>query len=160
MASTTSLSREEGNPPAYETLELGSKFNTIPTLKFPDPGPATIITTDQCILHLKLLAAFADLRATVSTVDGLFGICDSQADKFSGEDEMTKCKALIRIREKRWEVFTSRAVDRYADWWTKVVPAAELPTVSRILQMQYAIIRSGPLEWTADILPPLGELSY
>jgi hypothetical protein len=74
-----SAPREAGNePPPYSTHLCDQNFIGIPSLKFPDLGPATDITVtkDQCILHLKLLAAFADLRATVSTVDGLFGIHD------------------------------------------------------------------------------------
>lgn len=154
--------KAEVNPPPYNTHRREQDFIEIPPLKFPYLGSATdkTVTKDQCILHLKLLAAFADLRATVSTVDGLFGIYDSQADKFGDGDEMAKCKALIRIREKRWEVYTSRAVDRYVEWWTKIVPAGELPTVSRIIQLQYDIIGSSPLVWLANNLPPLGKFLW
>lgn len=148
------------DPPTYEASKYGQGFVSIPSLQFPNLETKTDkpVTKGECILHLKLLAAFADLRATVSTVDGLFGIHDSQADKFGGGDEMAKCRALIRIREKRWEVYTSRAVDRYVDWWTKIVPAEELPTISRMLQIQYSI-KSNPLNWLASNLPPLGKFS-
>lgn len=156
-----SASSEVEDPPPYEPPKYGQDFVGIPPLEPSNLGIDTDkpVTKDECILHLKLLAAFADLRATVSTVDGLFGIHDSQADKFGGGDEMAKCRALIRIREKRWEVYTSRAVDRYVDWWTKIVPAGELPTVSRMSQLQYPITKSNPLNWLTSNLPPLGKVS-
>lgn len=121
----------------------------------PDPGLSDdkTITREQCVVHLKLLAALADLRATVSAIDGLFGIYDSHVENCDD-----KQKALVRIREKRWEVYTSRAVDRYADWWTRIIPSGELPTVSRINTIQSAVLKSHPLVWSAKHLPPLGKL--
>src|SRR4051794_13204175 len=78
-------------PPSYEEqqqqLEDEQFVIDIPPLNFPDPGLAqkTTVEKDRCILHLKLLAALADLRETISTIDGLFGIHDSQAFKFQEE---------------------------------------------------------------------------
>ncbi|EED20429.1 conserved hypothetical protein [Talaromyces stipitatus ATCC 10500] len=154
-----SLANEEA-PPSYTEQELPVEDEQfiieIPPLTFPDPG--LVVEKDRCILHLKLLAALADLRETISTIDGLFGIHDSQADKFG--DETSKTKALIRIREKRWAVYTARAVDRYADWWKNCVPVSETsPTVSMMRSSGYvALTSSTPISWTAKNLPPLDVL--
>lgn len=150
-------------PPTYEEQAAADDeqfFVDIPPLHFNDVGSAATETVDKdrCILHLKLLAALADLRATISSIDGLFGIHDSQADKFA--DEATKCNALIRIREKRWAVYTARAADRYQDWWLKSVPSSGEPiTWSYAKSGHYAsITRAPPITWTAKQLPPLGKL--
>lgn len=111
-------SSKEGPPPSSKPTAL----------RFSDPGPPTAhtISKEQCIAHLKLLSAFAELRVTVSNTDGLFGIHNSQADKFV--DEKSKSIALARIREKRWAIYTSRAVDRYTTWWLKTpFPSDEKP---------------------------------
>ncbi|OKL58634.1 hypothetical protein UA08_06124 [Talaromyces atroroseus] len=131
----------DGNPAAYDP-------------HFPGLGGAEDkpVTQDQCILHLKLLAALADLRATVSAIDGLFGIYDSQAEKF---DQRTR--ALVRIKEKRWEIYVSRAVDRYAEWWTKVVPSGQLPTVFQIHFEWSGIMQTHQMRWSARDLPPLDQ---
>lgn len=149
-------------PPTYEEhqqLDDEQFVVDIPSLTFPDPGLAeeTTVEKDRCILHLKLLASLADLRETISSIDGLFGINDSQASKF--EDETRKNKALIRIREKRWAVYTARAVDRYADWWTHCVPVSEAsPTIYSVREKSYnAITNSNPSTWSAKSLPPLGK---
>jgi hypothetical protein len=149
-------------PPTYEEqqqqLEDEQFVIDIPPLNFPDPGLAeqTTVEKDRCILHLKLLASLADLRETISTIDGLFGIHDSQAFKF---EEEARSKALIRIREKRWAVYTARAVDRYADWWTHCVPVSEaFPTIYSVQSKSYTALTSTyPSTWLAKNLPPLGK---
>lgn len=147
-------------PPTYEEQQQEDEqfIVEIPPLNFPDPGLATNSTVekDRCILHLKLLAALADLRETISSIDGLFGIHDSQASKFPEE---TRSKALIRIREKRWAVYTARAVDRYTDWWTQCIPVSEAtPTIFTIQSKEYpALTSSSPSSWLAKSLPPLGK---
>ncbi|KAI7971435.1 hypothetical protein EIK77_003491 [Talaromyces pinophilus] len=150
-------------PPTYEEhqqqLDDEQFVVDIPPLSFPDPGLAeeTTVEKDRCILHLKLLASLADLRETISTIDGLFGIHDSQAFKF--EEETRRTTALIRIREKRWAVYTARAVDRYADWWTHCVPVSEAsPTIDSVQSESYAALTSTPpSSWLAKDLPPLED---
>jgi hypothetical protein len=148
-------------PPTYQEQQVENEqfVIDIPPLNFSDPGPATKSTVerDRCILHLKLLAALADLRETISTIDGLFGIHDSQGLKF--QDETIRGKALIRIREKRWAVYTARAVDRYTDWWTQCVPVSEaVPNMYSIKSKEYTALTSTyPSTWLAKNLPPLGK---
>ena len=100
------------------------------------------ITVKECVSHLKLLAAIAKLRHDISTSDRLFGINDSEAREFSGEKRNL---ARARIREKRWAVYVSKAVDRFMAWWESCVPVSE---------------GTAEISWTVDTLPPLGESYY
>ncbi|CRG88125.1 Reticuline oxidase [Talaromyces islandicus] len=138
-------------------------FSPLPPLvDFGDAGPPnnSTVTTTQCIAHLKLLSVFADLRAAISTDDGLFGIYDSQAHQFV--DEQSRNMALARIREKRWAVYTTRAAERYADWWhTCVLTSERAPCMQDIAETSsYKLITQPPtpVEWSSKSLPPLDVL--
>lgn len=98
------------------------------------------ITSKECASHLKLLAVIGRLRHDISTSDGLFRIYDREAYEFSGEKRNL---ARARIREKRWAVYVTKAVDRFMAWWDTCVPVSEEGT---------------EISWTPDMLPPLGGL--
>jgi len=68
------------------------------------------------------------------------------------------------MHEKRWALYVARAVDRFQDWWTKVLcynksrlQWKEMLTDSagfaRFTEVQYRI------NWKQEMLPPLGEYS-
>lgn len=144
---------EEGPPPYSQSTGL----------QFSDPGPPTThtISGDQCIAHLKLLWAFTQLRTAVSDTDGLFGIHNSQVEGFPQEE--SRSLALARIREKRWAVYTSRAVDRYAAWWLKSPFPSEEPITTTDLRMaRYSKVTEGlkQFQWQPQHLPPLGKNPY
>jgi hypothetical protein len=111
---------------------------------------ATTVTSDQCAAHLKFLAALADLRDRVANDDGLFGIVH-------GADATQPTAAAAK--EKRWAVYTARAVERYRAWWFKCVPShGAPPTLADLQRRQYRYIvacdeQLGFLEFR---LPPLG----
>jgi hypothetical protein len=147
-------------PPSYEAVQQDEQFiPAVPPLEFSPLESSKTVDKPRCILHLKLLAALADLRDTISSIDGLFGINDSEASKFT--DEQTKYKVLVRIREKRWAVYTAKAADRYVNWWRKVLPSSgDTVTVSLMKSTSYSdITRSSmrPFAWAKKKLPPLGE---
>jgi hypothetical protein len=152
---------DKSPPPAY-TEEEPADFPPLPALvDFKDAGQShtSTVTNTQCIAHLKLLSVFADLRAAISTDNGLFGIHDSIADRFL--DEQSKNQALARIREKRWAVYTTRAVDRYTNWWHNcALSSGTALSVDILLQSNYAAITKPrtPVVWSSKDLPPLGEL--
>ena len=130
----------------------------LPKLRLQEPTPAGIptVTSDQCVAHLKLLASLADLRDFISANDGLFGISDSEASQFPGSE----AEARARIREKRWAVYTARAVDRYTKWWFTGLPMSR-PHV-RVTDMElyeYETIMDCKTQilWSSDNLPPLGK---
>lgn len=76
-------------------------------------------TVDQCIAHLKLLECFHELRETVATTDGLYGIKDDYAS--SAANESSRASLLTKIREKRWSIYVTQAVKRFELWWTNCI---------------------------------------
>lgn len=112
-------------------------------------------TPDECLAHLKLLEVFYSLRQDVCQHDGLFGIHDSFA---TASTEQGRIQELARIREKRWQVYVSKANKRFEAWWmTCVLPEARWQT-------QYAVTTVGRTPWLGEklrferqSLPPLGN---
>lgn len=110
----------------------------------------TTVTSDQCAAHLKFLAALADLRDRVANDDGLFGIVHGA--------DVTQSTAAA-AKEKRWAVYTARAVERYRAWWFKCVPShGAPPTLADLQRRQYRYIVAcdGQLGFLEFRLPPLG----
>lgn len=158
--SLTERKSSESGPPAYTV----TPSTDAPALQLPaldvrgDAGPAdkTTVTSAQCIVHLKFLATLADLREEIGANDGLFGLYDSQADKFPETSE----QARARIREKRWAVYTAKAVDRFQVWWEKSLPTTgPLPTLATLEAPEYDTVTmpASQLSWSPNNLPPLGE---
>ncbi|GIC84643.1 uncharacterized protein Aud_000461 [Aspergillus udagawae] len=145
-------------PPGYDQID--EQPSTIPPLNLSyNAGPPglTTVTRDQCVVHLKFLAALADLRDSVAGNDGLFRLHDPPQSEFP--EHVDEVRA--RMREKRWAVYTARAVDRYTKWWETCVPSnrpcprlkdLEHETYDRITQGNYL------LSWSKDSLPPLDVL--
>lgn len=143
-----SYSKAEAEPLRLPTLDLTKPLNS---------GHSSTVTPDQCVAHLKFLAVLADLRDTISTDDGLFGIYDAEADKFP--DSLNDAKA--RIREKRWAVYTARAVDRYTKWWFTRCPSSQkeatMQDVQAALYEENTAKCDTSVLWNEHDLPPIGE---
>ncbi|KAJ5287682.1 Protein of unknown function DUF1399 [Penicillium angulare] len=158
---SASASSSTGNqpPPEYEAAQERVLVD-FPKLSLGEDLGSPIdgtITTDQCIAHLKFLAVLADLRDSISNQDGLFGIFDSQANKFPDSYD----QAMIRIREKRWAVYTARAADRYEKWFMTALPQFRPPaTLSDVESNTYENITDCKTKalWTDKIMPPLDIL--
>ncbi|KAK2756990.1 hypothetical protein FQN54_004958 [Arachnomyces sp. PD_36] len=126
---------------------------------------ATTATKDECIAHLKLLAAFADLRDTIGKSDELFGISNRVIEMYSKKDKMNEVAAVLS--EKRWAVYVTRAVERFTVWWQKCVPKCGVDGLDSTLTVkdveQGKILEEGPdcrvkIEWTPATMPPLDVL--
>jgi hypothetical protein len=158
---TASNADAKERPPSYtQEEELLLNF---PTLNLSDtkklPSQTSTVTRDQCVAHLKFLAVLADLRDTVSNTDGLFGIFDKQSD-FHKDFLQALNESRARIREKRWAIYTARAVERYRKWWFTCVPTSRPPvTISELESPEYETILDSETQvsWSEDNLPPLGE---
>lgn len=148
-------------PPAYAEGE--SNFN-IPdiTAAFSTLSlvPSVKPTPDVCIAHLKLLEAFHQLREHVAFEDGRFGIKDAFAD--TGESDQQRAELLGKIREKRWQVYVTKASKRFEQWWTTCVESGQ--EQNRLLRQSKIpfYFKQSPdvgerLVWTEDLLPPLGQ---
>ncbi|RDH39457.1 hypothetical protein BDQ94DRAFT_165168 [Aspergillus welwitschiae] len=122
----------------------------------PSPVP-TFITPKQCVTHLKLLSAFAELRDVISNNDGLFGLYDQGEHR----ENVARDNYQDLVREKRWAVYVSRAVKRYTDWWFRCLPSQKpLPTMADIRKDAYAkVVKPKKIvQWHEDVLPPLDVL--
>ncbi|KAJ9224254.1 hypothetical protein C8Q69DRAFT_526042 [Paecilomyces variotii] len=146
---------ELNRPPAYDEVEhLAGNIPPLDLSKSAGSAQTSTVTKDQCIVHLKFLAALADLRDTIGREDKLFGIKDSQADRIQDDTR----GALVRIREKRWAVYTSRAVYRFALWWELCVPTSgPLPTLEDLTKSSYYAVTNCKhrVSWNKDNMPPL-----
>ncbi|RHZ43114.1 uncharacterized protein CDV56_100086, partial [Aspergillus thermomutatus] len=145
-------------PPGYDQID--EQASTIPPLDLSyNAGSlvSTTVTRDQCVVHLKFLAALADLRDSVAGNDGVFGLYERSLSEFP--EHVDEVRA--RIREKRWAVYTARAVDRYTQWWETCVPSNRpCPRLKDLEHESYDHITEGnqPLSWSKDSLPPLDVL--
>lgn len=132
------------------------------------------VSGDECIAHLKLLEVFSDLREVISHRDGLWGLWDSQAIGTVKTESLsqlaeTQLKNLVKIRERRWAIYVSRAVDRFESWFFKIWPSNVWPTPSGELTATYLVEHQDSMsetptrasrlsEWKAEYLPPVGNL--
>ncbi|KAK0644786.1 Glycine-rich domain-containing protein 1, partial [Lasiodiplodia hormozganensis] len=136
-------------PPAYGEQQTDGPSNEAPALP-PDFTSRlqslnidplrrqAVPAADECIVHLKLLEAFYNLRQDIETTEGIFGIAsptpataapqyekkalDQDAKAEDGAvDEELKHK-IKQVREKRWAVYVSRAVERYEQWFLERIP--------------------------------------
>ncbi|PCH06631.1 Protein of unknown function DUF1399 [Penicillium occitanis (nom. inval.)] len=136
----TSIPSEEDQSVDY----LGTKVSSLQTA-----------TPKECIDHLKFLSALAGLQHCIRTKDGLFGI--NHPGRLFTDDPATDA----RVEEKRWQVYVSRAVDRFKDWWVSLPKYKEQPTV-----MSLKRFAMNPLTLDGDLniglskseLPPLDVL--
>ncbi|KAK2737213.1 hypothetical protein FQN55_001234 [Onygenales sp. PD_40] len=148
-ASTTSAARDKA--PWYKQKNQPSS----------SPGKllmeTEVPTIDACIVHLKLLAAIADLRDQVSATDGLFGLSDRLFDKF--ESQRDRYRAAAIIREKRWQIYVCRAVDRFEAWMDRGIETGRIVSVPDIeaKDKKYSTVTDcdGLVPFTVDTLPPL-----
>lgn len=148
-------------PPTYAQADFNNDVPDI-TAAFSslNLAPSAKPTPDVCIAHLKLLEAFSQLREDVAFEDGRFGIKDAFAD--AGESDQERADLLIKIREKRWQVYVTKASKRFERWWATCVEVAD--EKSRLLgqsKMQ-TVFKQSPdvgerLAWREDYLPPLGK---
>ncbi len=128
---------------------------------------------DTCLAHLKLLAAFQNMKEDIGYTDGLWNIWDTRADNAeldsnlndvppakTTENEPDKMAVLSKLREKRWALFVARAVDRYEAWWSSMFrPSLTEQIMATPRHSSYETFPSvgDPLTWTSIMLPPLGK---
>ena len=150
------LSKQESPPPSYSSdpRDLTAAFSDLKLDR-----SSAIPTANQCEAHLKLLEAFSQLREDIGTNNGLYGLSDDLA---AGAASNGRQDVLIKIYEKRWAVYVTRAASRFERWWNVSIEPG-----SRMLQQDdlaspgfFAGTTTGlkPLAISKDNLPPLGKL--
>lgn len=146
-------------PPSYNQPEVLFQLPQLNLDEIPVSETTRSVTRDQVVAHLKFLAVLADLREFVSNSDGLFGLFDSEADKYADSSN----DARVRIREKRWAVYTARAVDRYQKWWQTCLPMSRPAVTMKDLEAtnyEDIVECETQLLWTVENMPPIGEYSH
>ena len=123
-------------------------------------APSAKLTPDVCLAHLKLLEAFHQLREDIALEDGRFGINDAFAN--TGQSDQERAELLAKIREKRWQVYVTKASERFERWWTTCVEPND--EKHRLLGQSKIplVFKQSPdagerLVWSNDSLPPLGQ---
>jgi len=73
-------------------------------------------------------------------------------------------EVLAKMREKRWVLYIARAVERFEDWWLKVLCQNETSKRLEGKEMNdsnpyFARFSSygTPQPWPAKLLPPIGK---
>ena len=141
------------SPPSYsaETPDITAAFSNLNLDQKADKP-----TVDQCLAHLKLLEAFSQLREDIGTTDALYGIQDDFASSLPAE---RRTESLARMREKRWAIFVTRAVDRFEVYWkTCIQPDARMLRQGDLDSIQFRrdFENTAALEFDVNNLPPLG----
>ncbi|KAH8689422.1 hypothetical protein BGW36DRAFT_308446 [Talaromyces proteolyticus] len=117
----------------------------------------TTVTGAECISHLKFLAALAQLRESVENEIGLFKI----GGRDSYPDLLENAEIQQRVREKIWQVYVSRAVDRFTRWWMGVPRYNNPPTVMSLKAFDMDPLKLDDgirVTLTREELPPLDVL--
>ena len=119
---------------------------------------------DQTIAHLKLLECFYRLRQKIGSSDGLFGLEDSLVlDKGLATSDKTP-ENLAKLSEKRWAIYVSRAVDRFATWAASILPDTEMITRIELVEVgsQGRLCdpssKNAPLYFEKQNMPPVDVL--
>lgn len=115
-----------------------------------------VVTTEHCKAHLIFLATLAELRHNITTIDGLFGIDEPNERIGAAEEESFR----LRVEEKIWQVYVSRAVDRFGQWWSSMSRRGNPPTVMSLKRFELnplTLDDSLPVFKNQGDLPPLGR---
>ncbi|KAI9884589.1 MAG: hypothetical protein M1823_003609 [Watsoniomyces obsoletus] len=170
--SSSSCSTLPSPPPPYVASEPEVALR-LDQLRLDDQVQEMKPSRDQCVAHLKLLKAFAGLRADVVHRDGVrrggvFGITDimaTVAEKRSRQPR-TRQAYLRDLEEKRWAVYVARATDRFEQWFFGPVKELVGGTTERLKMSDLdrdssydaLHLASNPVVMTSDQLPPLDVL--
>ncbi|KAF7902962.1 hypothetical protein EAF00_002864 [Botryotinia globosa] len=162
--SASSSASVNGAPPGYTATDNAAESNltaAFSNLNVSESSIPAFPNEDLCLAHLKLLKTFHSLKEDVGFTDGLFGLWDARCELPVVEN---RDKALVAMREKRWSLYIARAVERFEDWWLKVLCEQEHATR---LQQSYMKTYTGFIDfpkkgvahvWSTSMLPPIDVL--
>ena len=148
--------KAEDLPPSYSSIppDITAAFSNLRLGQ-----SASIPTVDECIAHLKLLEAFSQLRDDIGTTDGLYGLYDNFIEPAALRTKKECVELLAAMREKRWAIYVTNAVQRFEIYW-KVCIQADARMLDQVdldrEDIEYIADRGTPLTFTTDNLPPLG----
>ena len=139
------------------TDDLGSAFCSLKLSGLPPAFPKA----DHCLAHLKLLRTFHALKDEIGNRNGLFNLWDWRCEKAENKHD-----AWAMMREKRWALYIARAVERFEDWWLKVLvhmePSKRLEAKdmrSTNLNFRHFTKKGRARQWKPEMLPPTGTIT-
>lgn len=160
-------------PPTYEQASRQEQYAHHP----PQTANSTVQlspdlpSSDDCVAHLKLLESFYRLKQSIASTNGLFGIsCDTVDDldqKAPGTDtQKDKTNETIPLlAEKRWQVYISRAVERFSRWRYSLEPNADCYTIGQAISSKGQLLAdrvnsetAKPFSFDSENLPPIDVL--
>lgn len=157
-------SASEAPPPDYQadddTVAPPDYTAGFANLSISDAPSSGIPSVDETIAHLKTLECFSQLRQSIASTDGLFGIDNAAIVEIArasslvsgeGADEL-----LPRLAEKRWAVYISRAVDRFYAWISAAVPDSTMPTMAE-MERDGSNDRITNPSYVKTAMPPIGR---
>ena len=147
-------------PPSYATVDIPHATRAFQDLQHAPPSKgAKLPTSDECLAHLKLLECFYRIREEIGSREGLFGIQDSYVPVGAQGAERDEIQA--KIREKRWEIYVTKACFRFQVWWGTIERGSKMITEPEMEESSYGLVASNsrPIYFDANNLPPLGKRS-
>jgi hypothetical protein len=156
-------------PPTYEEAERQEQHTQHP------PQPQTFVGTSQteadfpspgdCVAHLQLLECFYRLKQQIASTDGLFGISyDVVEDPDQKTPKDKNNDVLTLLAEKRWEVYLTRAAERFSRWRYSLEPNADYYTLAQAISTKGQVMadrvdpeKAKPFSFDAHNLPPIGR---
>lgn len=143
------------DPPDLAAGFSNLSLNNTDEYKFPTPN--------ETVAHLKVLECFYRLRQTIGSTDGLYGISNGIIGTASDHElsDNQHHELLAKLAEKRWAVYTARAVARFSVWIHNVVPSQRM--ISLVAMEKEGLTghlceRQQPLEFHVDNMPPVDVL--
>lgn len=144
--------------PAYPDHEVPDLSARLQNLTLKGANNSQVPETAHLIAHLKFLEALYKLREDIGARDGLFGIASPREDLRTSENQ-------VRVLEKRWAVYVTRAVDRFERWYNTCAPATDQGvkrgkttlTDFRKRDFDKMYNRRYSFSFDRDELPPLGK---
>jgi hypothetical protein len=153
-------------PPTYEEAERQEQHT--------QHSPQTLVGTSQteadfpspgdCVAHLQLLECFYRLKQQIASTNGLFGIsCDVVEDLDQKTSKDKNNEVLTLLAEKRWEVYLTRAAERFLRWRHSLEPNADYYTLAKAISTKGQVMadrvdpeKAKPFSFDAHNLPPIG----
>ncbi|THZ15344.1 hypothetical protein D6C89_09764, partial [Aureobasidium pullulans] len=136
------------------------------------PSSESVPRPQECTAHLKLLECFYRLKQNIAGSEGLFGISSDFVAKLDeiashalpdGGNKDNEILALLA--EKRWQVYVSRAVSRFAEWRNALEPRYDYYTLTRATMSKGQLLadrvkpeKAKPILFDAENLPPVDVL--
>lgn len=156
---------EEASRPEQHAQHTSQIANDTVQLSPDLPSPG------DCVAHLKLLESFYRLRQNIASTNGLFGISSDIADDLDQKAPVTDThkdknnEIITLLAEKRWQVYVSRAAERFSRWRFSLEPNADYYTLAKAISSKGEILAervnsetAKPFSFDAENLPPIDVL--